>query len=239
MKLSNPKLSKFPNQLFTSFSASFEINGNAEIFDAYGGISTPNGVSETHTSKRITFTSKEQTALGVGLEVPVLIGGDFTIKAVAFGRTAQEKTLALPRGIWDEIGEAHNFLSDGFAPGLQVPNLEDPTYPYYYRLLSAPEKVVSVTTIRTPVVAKNPVYLSIRDSKLTVYYRTLKQGSDMKVTVDGKALTSFKVDNSDVEQSKPLNFKINGSRNIVAVTYTLEDGSTKTVTWKNPKLAAE
>ena len=59
----------------------------------------------------------------------------------------------------------------------------------------------------------------------------------MKVTVDGKALTSFKVDNSDVEQSKPLNLKIKGSRNIVAVTYTLADGTIETVTWKNPKIS--
>lgn len=65
----------------------------------------------------------------------------------------------------------------------------------------------------------------------------LEEGSRIKVTVDGKALTSFKVDNSDVEQSKPLNFKINGTRNIVAVTYTLADGTTKTVTWRNPKIS--
>lgn len=237
MKLSNPMLSRFPNQLFTSYSATFEITGNAEIFDAYGGITLPSGVSETHTDKRITFTSKRNADLGVALEIPILVSDNFTIKAVASARTAQEKTLAMPRGSWDEKDESHNFASDGFTPGLQVPNAEDQTYPEYYRLLSSPEKLLSVTTTRTPIGAKNPVYLSIMDSKLTVYYRTLKQGSDMKITVDGKALTSFKVDNSDIEQSKPLNFKINGTRNIVEVTYVLADGTKQTVTWKNPKIS--
>ncbi|MCJ2002628.1 pectate lyase-like adhesive domain-containing protein [Lactococcus carnosus] len=237
MKLSNPRLARFPNQLFTSYSATFEITGNAKIFDAYGGITTPSGVSETHTDKYITFTSNSQAALGVELNISVIVGGNFTIKAVASGRTAQEKTLAMPRGSWDKSGETHNFVNDGFTPGLQVPNPEDPTYPDYYRLLAAPDKVVSVTTSRSPVGASSKVYLSITDNQLTVYYRQLKQSSDMKVTVDGKALTSFKVDNSDVEQSKPLNLKIKGSRNIVAVTYTLADGTIETVTWKNPKIS--
>lgn len=237
MKLTNPNLLKSPNQLFTSYSATFEVTGNAEIFDAYGGITTPSGVSETHTDKRITFTSNSQVALGVGLNIPVVVSGDFTIKAIASGRTPQEKSLAIPRGSWDEKGEVHNFTNDGFTPGLQVPNPQDPNYPEYYRLLAAPEKVVSVATSRTPIGASRKVYLSITGNQLTVYYRQLKQDSDVKVTVDGKVLTSFKVDDSNIEQSKHLNFKINGVRNIVEVAYTQVDGTTKTVTWKNPKIS--
>lgn len=237
MKLTNPNLSRFPNQLFTSFSATFEVTGNAEIFDAYGGITTPNGVSETHTNKQITFTSNSQAALGIGLNIPVVVGGDFTIKAVASVRTPQEKMLAMPRGTWDETGEAHNFASKGFTAGLQVPNSKDLNFPHYYHLLRASEQVIPVTTSRTPVSASRKVYLSITDNQLTIYYRQLKQGSDVKVTVDGKELTSFTVNNSDIEQSKPLNFKINGVRNIVEVSYTLSDGSTKKVTWKNPKIS--
>ncbi|PCS08237.1 hypothetical protein RU87_GL000060 [Lactococcus plantarum] len=95
---------------------------------------------------------------------------------------------------------------------------------------------MSVSTSTTPINGGKKVYLSIADGKLTVYYRGLKQDSNVKVEVDGKALTTFKVDESDIEQAKPLNFKINGVRNIVKVSYTLLDGTTQTVTWKNPKI---
>lgn len=235
VKLTNPNIQSFPDQLLLGYNLIFEITGNAEIFDGYG-IDLPNGISETHDQQTIKFTGKGKNELGVGINIPVLVTGDFQIKVKGLGRTPQEKTLALPRSSWDVAKEAHNFASDGFTPGLQVPSTNDPSYLDYYRLLAAPDKDVSVSTSTTPINGGKKVYLSIADGKLTVYYRGLKQDSNVKVEVDGKALTTFKVDESDIEQAKPLNFKINGVRNIVKVSYTLLDGTTQTVTWKNPKI---
>ncbi|MCJ1970082.1 hypothetical protein [Pseudolactococcus carnosus] len=237
MNLTSPTLSASPTEMLMGYQVTFTVIGQAEILDVFG-LSLPDGVTETHTAKSIAFTSnRRRSTLGEIVQIPLAVTGDFEIEMTGGGRTPQEKALSMPRGIWNIDGEQHNFYSEEFLFNQPLPPVADAYFLEYYHLLRAPDRKVSVKVTKDSV--KNSVYLSIRDSKLTVYYRKLKQGSDMKVTVDGKALTSFKVDNSDVEQSKPLNFKINGSRNIVAVTYTLEDGSTKTVTWKNPKLAAE
>lgn len=235
VKLTNPSIQAFPDQLLLGYDIVFEVSGGAEIFDVYG-IDLPKGISETHTKQSIRFTGKGKKELGVGINIPVLVTGDFQIKVQGLGRTPQEKTLAIPRGSWDVSQETHNFASDGFTPGLPVPSPSDPDYLSYYRQLSAPNQEVAVSTTMTPINQSAKVYLSIADRKLTVYYRQLKQDSNVKVEVDGKVLTIFKVDESDIEQAKPLNFKIDGVRNVVKVTYTLSDNTTKTVIWKNPKI---
>ena len=236
LKLTSPTLLTSPTEMLMGYQVTFNVTGQAEILDT-SDLILPAGVSETHTAKSITFTSKRIGAPGEVVRIPLAVVGDFEIEMIGGGRTPQEKALSMPRGKWDVNGEQHNFsdIGERFWFNQPLPPADDAYFQEYYHLLKAPDRKVSVKVTKDSV--KNPVYLSITDNQLTVYYRQLKQSSDMKVTVDGKALTSFKVDNSDVEQSKPLNLKINGSRNIVAVTYTLEDGSTKTVTWKNPKIS--
>ena len=216
----------------------FEVSGNAEIFDEYSGITLVDGVSAevSKNKKKVTLTANDTVELGRDITIPVAVSGDFKIKVTAWGRTLQEKTYSLPRGNWDVSKEAHNFATP-FKPGLAVPErkLSDyADYVTYYRRLNAKEVEKRVTT--TPRIPSSKVYLSIADGKLTIYYRQLQNNTKVKVTVDGKALTEFKVNYSDVEQAKPLNLKLDGVRNIVKVSYTDTENNTKTVTWKNPKI---
>lgn len=235
VKLTNPEIGKFPNQLVLGYAMTFEVSGNAEIFDEYSGIGLVDGVSAevSNDKKKVTLTANDTVKLGDGIDIPVAVSGDFKIKVTAWGRTLQEKTYSLPRGSWDVSEEGHNF-DQQFIAGLAVPNRNLSDYVTYYRRLKAKEVTQPVTTTeRTP---SSKVYLSIADGKLTIYYRQLKGKTKVKVTVDGKALTEFKVNYSDVEQAKPLNLKLDGVRNIVKVSYTDTENNTKTVTWKNPKI---
>ena len=235
VKLTNPEIGKFPNQLVLGYAMTFEVSGNAEIFDEYSGIGLVDGVSAevSNDKKKVTLTANDTVKLGDGIDIPVAVSGDFKIKVTAWGRTLQEKTYSLPRGSWDVSEEGHNF-DQQFIAGLEVPNRNLSDYVTYYRRLKAKEVTQPVTTTeRTP---SSKVYLSIADGKLTIYYRQLKGKTKVKVTVDGKALTEFKVNYSDVEQAKPLNLKLDGVRNIVKVSYTDTENNTKTVTWKNPKI---
>ena len=95
-------------------------------------------------------------------------------------------------------------------------------------MLKAPDQKVSVKVTRDNV--KHPVYLSIRDNQLTVYYRQLKSGSQVTVMVDGKKLTTFKAEGGTTEQAKPLDLKVNGLRSIVKVSYTTDKEKSGSVT---------
>lgn len=235
VKLTNPNIQTFSNQLLLGYAMTFKVEGSASIFSDFG-FQLPDGVTAkvSENEKEITLTATDKVALGEYIDIPVAVAGKFKITVTAWGRTLQEKTFGMPRKSWDVSGESHNYADAGFKPGLAVPSRESEDYVTYYRKLSVKEVTQQVTSTERQKEGK--VYLSIADGKLTIYYRQLKDASKVKVEVDGKALTEFIVAYSDVEQAKPLNLKIDGVRNIVKVSYKKADGTRGTVTWKNPKL---
>lgn len=236
LKLRNPNPLATPTEMLMGYRITFTVSGLAEVVDTLDLI-LPDGVSETHTAKSITFTSKGRRSLGETVRIPLAVVGDFDIEVKGGGRTPQEKAYAMPRGIWNIDGEQHNALGDPFWLHQPLPPADDLFFRDYYHLLKAPDQKVSVKVTRDNV--KHPVYLSIRDNQLTVYYRQLKSGTQVTVTVDGKKLTTFKAEGGTTEQAKPLDLKVNGLRSIVKVSYTTDKEQSGSVTWKNPKLAAE
>ncbi|MCJ1996004.1 hypothetical protein GYN67_04830 [Lactococcus piscium] len=236
LKLTNPNLLATPTEMLMGYWVTFTVTGLAEVVDTLDLI-LPDGVSETHTAKSITFTSKGRRSLGETVRIPLAVVGDFEMEVKGEGRTPQEKTYAMPRGIWNIDGEQHNAYGDPFWLHQPLPPADDLFFRDYYHLLKAPDQKVSVKVTRDNV--KHPVYLSIRDNQLTVYYRQLKSGSQVTVTVDGKKLTTFTAEGGTTEQAKPLDLKVNGLRSIVKVSYTTDKEQSGSVTWKNPKLAAE
>ena len=236
LKLRNPNPLATPTEMLMGYQVTFTVTGLAEVVDTLDLI-LPDGVSETHTAKSITFTSKGRRSLGETVRIPLAVVGDFDIEVKGGGRTPQEKAYAMPRGIWNIDGEQHNALGDPFWLHQPLPPADDLFFRDYYHLLKAPDQKVSVKVTRDNV--KHPVYLSIRDNQLTVYYRQLKSGSQVTVMVDGKKLTTFKAEGGTTEQAKPLDLKVNGLRSIVKVSYTTDKEKSGSVTWKNPKLAAE